>query len=54
MTVAPGRNSILNDFHSERMIVHIPIPNGFAKRLVLYETIEISNMKINKKIYFLN
>ena len=32
------------------MTVHIPIQNGFARRLVSYKTIEKSNIKINRKI----
>ena len=32
------------------MTVHIPIQNGFAQRLVLYETIENTNTKINSTL----
>ena len=51
---ASGRNPILNDFDSDWMRVHIPIQNGFVERLVLYKTIENSNMKINMKILLSN
>ena len=46
----PGRISFLNGFKSDWMIVHIPIQNGIFQRLVLYKTIENSNIKINRKI----
>ena len=36
------------------MTVHIPIQNGFVERLVLYKTIENSNIKINRKILLSN
>ena len=49
-----GRNSISNGFKSDWMAVHIPIQYGFVQRLVLYKTIENSNIKINKKILFSN
>ena len=47
-------NSILNDFQCDWMTVHIPIQNGFVQRLVLYKTIENSNIKINGKILLSN
>ena len=36
------------------MTVHIPIQNGIVDRLVLFKTIENSNMKINRKILLSN
>ena len=43
-----GEDSILNDSQSDWMTVHIPIQNEIVKRLVLYKTIENSNIKINR------
>ena len=45
-----GHIYILNGFKSDWMTIHIPIQNGYARRLVSYKTIENSNIKINRKI----
>ena len=45
---------ILNCFQSDGMTVHIPIQNGFVQRLVLYKTIENSDIKINTRILLSN
>ena len=44
----------LDGFQSDWMTVHIPIQSGFVQRLVLYKTIENSNIKINRKILLSN
>ena len=40
----------MNGFKFDWMAVLIPILNGFVQRLVLYKTIENSNIKIKRKI----
>ena len=49
-----GGDSILNDFQSDWMTIHIPIQNELVQRLVLYKTIENSNIKINREILLSN
>ena len=49
-----GEDSILNDFQSDWMTIHTPIQNEFVQRLVLYKTIENSNIKINMEILLSN
>ena len=44
----------LECFQSEWMTIHILIQNEFVQRLVLYQTIENSNIKINRKILLSN
>ena len=44
----------MNGFQSGWMTVHIPIQSGFVHRLVLYKTIDNSNIKINRQLLFSN